>query len=63
MLSQQWFYGGKHSFAYFGSIGKDKNGEILDSETDKAGVYFNCCVDDATPTGKCAALVSANGER
>jgi len=63
MRVAQWFYGPKQSFGYLGAIGQDKNGDILQSEAAKSGLRCVFCVDDTAPTGKCACLITANGER
>lgn len=48
--------------AYFGCIGKDEVGKVLEQELEKTGVHGNFHHDEATPTGTCAVIIR-NQER
>ena len=43
--------------AYFGCIGKDEYGRVLEEELSKTGVKGNFHKDDVAPTGTCAVLI------
>jgi len=45
------------SCAFFGSIGQDEVGQVLEKELEDAGVHGYFHKDEATPTGSCAVLV------
>ena len=48
--------------SYFGCIGRDEVGKVLEQELEKKGVHGNCHHDESTPTGTCAVLI-VNQER
>jgi adenosine kinase len=43
--------------AFFGSIGQDEIGKVLEQELESTGVHGYFHKDEATPTGSCAVLV------
>ncbi len=43
--------------AFFGSIGNDEVGKVLEQELESTGVHGYFHKDDATPTGSCAVLI------
>ena len=43
--------------AFFGSIGNDEVGKVLEKELEETGVHGYFHKDEATPTGSCAVLV------
>jgi len=53
----QWLLGTKNT-AYIGCIGKDETGAILKKVTEAAGVQTHYLVDEKSPTGRCAVLLS-----
>jgi hypothetical protein len=58
----QWMIGEAGSSAFMGCIGKDEFGSQLANCAKEDGVYTHYMIDEATPTGTCAVLVSG-GER
>jgi len=48
--------------SYFGCIGKDEYGRVLEEELAKTGVNAHFHKDETTPTGTCAVLIK-NKER
>jgi sugar/nucleoside kinase (ribokinase family) len=57
MRACQWMAQLPNSVGYIGSIGKDKNGDILRDAAVKDGVTPYYHVDPTTPTGTCACLI------
>lgn len=49
--------------SYIGCIGKDEYGQKLKDAASAAGVKTLYMEDNETDTGKCAVLVTADGER
>ncbi len=58
MRVAQWILGTPKMARYFGCIGKDKNGDLLEKVASEAGVDVVYQKDDKHPTGKCAVLVT-----
>ncbi|KAF5453423.1 hypothetical protein F2P56_028326 [Juglans regia] len=58
----QWMLQIPGATSYIGSIGKDKFGEQMKSNSKLAGVNVNYYEDESTPTGTCAVCV-VGGER
>jgi adenosine kinase len=54
----QWLIGTPRSSVYVGCIGNDANGKTLKSTTEAAGVMTQYLVDENTPTGTCAVLIT-----
>jgi len=48
--------------AFFGCIGKDEVGEVLENELEVNGVHGYFHKDETTPTGTCAVII-VNQER
>ena len=46
--------------AFFGSIGNDEVGKVLEKELESTGVHGYFHKDESTPTGECAVLVHNN---
>jgi adenosine kinase len=58
-----WMSKGATPCAYAGCVGSDDNAKTLKDCCEKAGVTAEYMVDEATPTGKCACLITPDGER
>ncbi|XP_019644759.1 PREDICTED: adenosine kinase-like isoform X1 [Branchiostoma belcheri] len=56
----QWLLQVPHATTFFGSIGKDKFGEVLKNAGEHDGVLVNYHYDDAEPTGTCAVVITDN---
>jgi adenosine kinase len=54
----QWLIGTPRSTVYVGCIGNDANGKTLKNTTEAAGVVTQYLVDENTPTGTCAVLIT-----
>ena len=54
----QWMVQMPKVSSYFGCIGKDNYGDKLKEIAESAGVNVMYQVDESTPTGTCAALLS-----
>lgn len=44
--------------AFFGSIGQDEIGKVLEQELESSGVHGYFHKDETTPTGSCAVLIN-----
>jgi len=58
MRACQWLSGNSVSAHYIGCIGKDENGKILKSTAEKDGLKIHYLINDNTPTGTCAVLIT-----
>ena len=59
-----WMLQQPKSCSYMGCVGKDETAATMTKECEKEGVVVQYMVDEATPTGTCAVLISrADGER
>eukprot|EP00794_Sanderia_malayensis_P016310 gene16310-17954_t len=58
MRIAQWILQRPHTSAYFGCVGKDKYADKLREISEKAGVNVQYQVDESTPTGTCAVLIT-----
>jgi len=58
MRSAQWLSGQPGFAHYIGCVGKDENGKILRETANKDGLTVHYLVDENTPTGTCAVLVT-----
>jgi len=56
----QWMLGEAPSTSYIGCIGKDEFGTKLSEEAKAGGVHTEYLIDEATPTGTCAVLITGN---
>eukprot|EP00117_Sycon_ciliatum_P037681 scpid77799/ scgid6209/ Adenosine kinase; Adenosine 5&apos len=54
----QWLLHKKHATGYIGCIGDDKYGKELSSKASGDGVNTNYRIDESTPTGTCAVLIT-----
>lgn len=52
----------KNKCAFFGSIGNDEFGKVLEKELEETGVHGYFHKEEGTPTGTCAVLIH-NKER
>ena len=59
----QWMAQKEGFTSYIGCIGKDDYGQKLKDAASAAGVKTLYMEDNETETGKCAVLVTADGER
>lgn len=57
-LCFQWLIGIPKATTFMGCIGNDKYGKILEKKTTEAGVAVSYQIDEATPTGTCAVLLT-----
>jgi len=58
----QWLLGKKKSCTYFGCIGNDKFGKVLQSKAEEDGVNAVYQIDTKEPTGTCAVICTENGK-
>uniref|UniRef100_A0A1I7W9W7 Adenosine kinase n=1 Tax=Heterorhabditis bacteriophora TaxID=37862 RepID=A0A1I7W9W7_HETBA len=54
----QWILNAPQRTTFFGAIGKDKFGEMLQSKAQEAGVNAHYQINDSVKTGTCAALIN-----
>jgi len=56
----QWLLGTPDATTFMGCIGKDEFGTILENNTKKLGVNVQYQIDEKTPTGTAACLITGN---
>ncbi|EEQ99905.1 Adenosine kinase, putative [Perkinsus marinus ATCC 50983] len=62
MRVAQWMLGGRGDAAFIGCVGNDHYAKIMQENCQKAGVITRYLVDESTPTGTCAVLVTHEGQ-
>ncbi|KAF4654312.1 hypothetical protein FOL47_010036 [Perkinsus chesapeaki] len=59
----QWMLGGRGDAAFIGCVGRDHYADIMQKNCQHDGVITRYLVDESTPTGTCAVLVTHEGQR
>ncbi|KAF4757273.1 hypothetical protein FOZ63_011913 [Perkinsus olseni] len=63
MRVAQWMLGGRGDAAFIGCVGSDHYAKIMQDNCQQAGVITRYLVDESTPTGTCAVLVTHEGQQ
>ena len=58
MRVAQWLLGHPKASSYFGCVGKDSYADKLREISETAGVNVQYQVDEKTPTGTCAVVIT-----
>ncbi|XP_071829550.1 uncharacterized protein [Apostichopus japonicus] len=56
----QWILAEPKSCVFFGCIGRDKFGQIIQQQMEELGVHANYLLEEDHPTGTCASIVTGN---